>query len=119
MYIITLVAGSVEMMRLLHHNIFNGCDIFSKARKCNRVVSLSLFSVAKKKHVCGNELHWLPLALDCPFKKISLLRSRLSGCHATLLRKVLFRGALRDIPKGDINCEKDIGNCQLVFLQDC
>ena len=37
----------------------------------------------------------------------SLLRSRLSGCHATLPRKELPGGALRDIPKD--GCEGDYG----------
>ena len=41
----------------------------------------------------------------------SLLRSRLSGCHATLPRKFFFGGALRDNPKD--GCEGDYGPSSL------
>ena len=55
-------------------------------------------------------------SISFPFDSItvsSLLRSRLSGCHATLPRK---KGALRDIPKDGCEGDYTVSNAKTIHL---
>ena len=95
---------------------------------CSQTLSLNGDS---KPELCdaGAELYqlsyqskWEMVLTNCA--ATNLLRSRLSGCHATLPRKEPFGGALRDIPKDGCSTQPQTDcinggqkkKCSIVFV---